>query len=70
MDSSVKKTEKASREHRNTAKEYMVIENTIKHDVENKQQAFFSVKCIDEEAVFEGLKAEMEKRTSVQAMLV
>ena len=60
MDSSVKKTEKATREPRNSAKEDKVIENTIENYVENKQRTIFSVKCVDGEAVFEGLKGVVD----------
>ena len=36
MESSAEKTEKTTREHKNTAKEDKVVENTIKNYVENK----------------------------------
>ena len=53
--------EKAIREHRNAAKEDKVIENTIKNYVENKQRILFSVKCVDGEAIFEGLKGVVDE---------
>ena len=61
MDSSAEKTEKATREHKNTVKEDKIVENTIKNYVENKQRTYLYVKCIDGEAVFEGLKGVVDE---------